>query len=97
MEDIFSVKSRHGHYHNKGFYWMDYVLIDGKKTPVMVMFGADIIGDKTCYRIGNATEVWFEANSMVRDVIVEKGRQLIKEKLKNKKVQALNEKPYDWK
>jgi hypothetical protein len=96
MDDTLSIKSRHGHYHNKGFWWIEPVLVNGKSSAFMVMFGADEIGDKTCYRIGGSLETWFEPASKDRTAIIRQGKALIRERLKGKKVALPDGKPYSW-
>jgi hypothetical protein len=96
MEDILSVKSRHGHDRGKGLWWIKDVVIGGKKSSLMVMFGNIIIGDKTCFRIGTDTEVWFEPESANREAIIEQGKALVRARLKGKDIRNPDGTPYGW-
>ena len=96
MEDVFSIKARHGHYQNKGFWWIEPVRVDGRPSMFMVMFGSDRIGDKACFRVGKGAEQWFDADCASRDEIIRKGKQLIREKLKGRKVALPDGEPYKW-
>ena len=96
MDDIDSVKFRHGHYEGKGLWWIDHGLVDNKKCVLMVMFGSSIIGDKTCFRIGDGIETWFEPESTDRDQIIKQGKEFLKKKLKGKDVKNLDGTPYTW-
>jgi hypothetical protein len=70
MDDICSTRNRHGHYPGKAFLWINHVLIDGQKMVIMVIFGVRIIEDKTCIRVGDETEEWFEPESTDREEII---------------------------
>ncbi|MBL8027876.1 MAG: hypothetical protein JNL74_15750 [Fibrobacteres bacterium] len=96
MDDVYSTRSRHGHYAGKAIWWMDHAVVDGKPMTFMVMVGERIIGDKACYRIGNGQEVFFEPFTVQRDDIIIQGKDLIKAALSGKKVTAKNGAPYDW-
>ncbi|OGJ89536.1 MAG: hypothetical protein A2487_12160 [Candidatus Raymondbacteria bacterium RifOxyC12_full_50_8] len=96
MDDILATKSRHGHDSGKGFWWIKNLIVDGKKTSIMVMFGNIVIGDKACYRIGTESEVWFEAETQDREAIIEQGKELIRKQLKNKDIRNPDNTPYQW-
>jgi len=96
MEDTNAIRSRHGQMGGKGFWWIEDVLIEGKRSSLRVMFGARKIGDKACYRAGEAVEVWFSPEYMDRDGIIQQGKTLLEKSLDGKKVTTLNGTPYSW-
>jgi hypothetical protein len=96
MEDVYATRARHGHYFGKAIWWIDHVLIDSKPTTLMIMIGERIIGDKSCYRIGNLQEVFFEPHSVQRDDIIRQGKAIIKNALGKKQITTQSGAPYDW-
>jgi hypothetical protein len=76
--------------------WMKNVIIDSVKSTLEIQLGDRRLGDKCYTRINNEIEVWFDNISDTRDDIIAQGLDLIKQRLKGKKVTTTGGVPYDW-
>ncbi|MCX7726266.1 MAG: hypothetical protein N2053_05405 [Chitinispirillaceae bacterium] len=77
--------------------WIRNVIIDGEKSTLEIQLGDKKIGDKCYVRVNHETEIWFNNESMERTKIIAQGIELLKKKLKNKKITNPDGTPYDWK
>lgn len=78
------------------FRWIRNVIIDTDKTTIEIQLGNRKIGDKCYARIGNGMETYFSNTSDVRDEILERGMEILKNNLKDKTVTYPDGTPYDW-
>ncbi len=76
--------------------WMKNVIIDGVKSTVEIQLGDKKLGDKCYTRINNEIEHWFDNISDTRDDIIAQGLDILKQRLKDKKVSYRNGNDYDW-
>lgn len=76
--------------------WIRNVIIDGEKSTLEIQLGDKKIGDKCYVRVNNETEIWFNNESMERAKIVAQGIELLKKKLKGKKITNPDGTPYEW-
>jgi len=77
--------------------WIQNVIIDGDKSTVEIQLGHKYIGDKCYVRVNAETELWFNNRSIIREDILEQGKELLRKKLQDKKLQYPDGRDYDWK
>ncbi|MBD3418731.1 MAG: hypothetical protein GF398_01310 [Chitinivibrionales bacterium] len=76
--------------------WIKNVVIDGEKTIIEVQLGDKFIGDKCYTRIGNEVERWFDNMFEAREDILSQGIDILRNRLKDKKVACPDGREYDW-
>jgi hypothetical protein len=76
--------------------WVKNVVIDGKKSAIEVQIGDKRFGDKCYVRVDTGQESWFDSRSNNRDDIVAQGIDLLRERLKGKKVSYPDGREFDW-
>ncbi len=71
---------------------------DGKEVLVVhgVAPGADLIADKCYVRINQEPELWFDPGCDDREMIVQKGIDILKKRFSGLQVTLPNGKPYNW-
>lgn len=77
--------------------WIKNVVIDDEKTTIEIQIGNSSIGDRCYTRISNEIEVYFDNAFETRDEIVAQGLDILKERLKDKKVAYPDGREFDWK
>jgi len=76
--------------------WLKNVIIDNEKSTIEVQVGDRKIGDKCYTRINQELELWFENLYETRGDIVAQGIDILKKRLKDKKVTNPDGTPYEW-
>ena len=89
--------------------WVKNIVIDGVKSMIEIQIGDHLgqprltgvgiglkIGDKCYARVNAETEEWFETTFDNREAIIKQGKDLLKERLKGRKITYPDGKAFDW-
>jgi len=76
--------------------WIRNLLADGHRYTVEILIGTNLISDKCYVRINQEPELWFTPDSDDRDLIVQKGINILKKRFDGITVTLPNGKPYNW-
>jgi hypothetical protein len=76
--------------------WVKNIVIDGVKSMIEIQIGDRRIGDKCYARVNAETEEWFETTFDNREAIIKQGKDLLKERLKGRKITYPDGKAFDW-
>jgi hypothetical protein len=76
--------------------WVKNIIIDGTKSMIEVQIGDRRIGDKCYTRLNTETESWFQNRSDNREDIIAQGIDILRKRLKGKKVTYPDGRPFDW-
>jgi hypothetical protein len=76
--------------------WIKNILIDGVKSTIEIQLGDKRIGDKCYTRVTGEMERWFETSSAVRDEVIEQGVDLLKQRLRGKRLTHPDGKVFEW-
>jgi hypothetical protein len=76
--------------------WLKNVIIDNEKSTIEVQVGDRKIGDKCYTRINQELEQWFENIYETRADIIAQGIDILKKRLKNKKITNPDGTLYEW-
>lgn len=76
--------------------WIRSVQVDGKPTTLEVMLGAIKIADKCYVRVNQEDEFWFHPTSDSREVILQQGIDMLKNRLQGRNVVASNGSAFLW-
>jgi hypothetical protein len=76
--------------------WIRSVQVDGRPMTLEVMLGSSKISDKCYVRMNQEDEFWFHPSTDRREVILQQGIGMLKERLKGKQVTAQNGSAFLW-
>jgi len=76
--------------------WIRSVQVDGRPMTLEVMLGASKIADKCYVRLNQDDELWFHPATDRREVILQQGIEMLKERLKGRQVTASNGSAFLW-
>ncbi len=76
--------------------WIRNILANEHKYTIEILIGAELISDKCYVRINKEPELWFSPESDDRDIIVQRGVEILKKRFEGLAVTLPNGKPYNW-
>ncbi|NLB63487.1 MAG: hypothetical protein GX801_05190 [Fibrobacter sp.] len=80
----------------KSIRWIQNVLINDEPATLEVMMGVHTIADKCYVRVNQEQEHWFNPQSDQRDLILQQGKSMLQQLLKEHTVSLPDGEPFDW-